>query len=89
MFTPVIDVINLEREDIVWTDAITTPNVTYIGKIAAGLTPVTTRTAEKSWHIYIIRANGQMEKPIDPATGQYFSETKPQAWDDKTTLTYG
>ena len=83
---PVIDVIHLSREEIVRTDETSTVGTTYIGKTAAWLTPVTTRTGVDCRWIFAVDSNGRMLKPLDQLTGLYFE--KPQVWDDRLTYTY-
>jgi hypothetical protein len=70
---PVINVLDLDKNEIVWTDSTTFASDTIVGKIAAGLIPVSTRTGTKARHLYIVKANGEMLKPVDPATGEYFN----------------
>ena len=86
--TPTIDILNLQREEIVWVDTTTFAWETLVGKIAWWLTPVTTRTGQEAWHIFRYNeATGQMTKPIDPETGLYF-DSKPQIWDLRWTYAY-
>jgi len=84
---PVIDVLNLNREEMPWTDSITFAGDTIVGKIAAGETPVSLRTGEKCWKIYRVNGTGEVLKPVDPATGKYYT-TEFLVWDDRATYTY-
>jgi hypothetical protein len=84
---PIIQVPNLARDEIVWTDSTTTVWVTYVWKIAAGETPVSTRTWVDAWKLYLVNANGEMLKPVDPVTGLYF-DPRFENWDDRAAYTY-
>ncbi len=85
---PTIDVLNLQREELVWVDNTSVAWTTFVGKIAGWLTPVTTRTGEEAWHIFAYDENtGQMTRPIDPETWLYFDST-PQVRDLRTSYTY-
>jgi len=96
---PVIDVINLEKEELTWTESgVAVPLLaggsatgTLVGKITAGLTPVSTRTDTEAWHIFAILDTGEMIKPVDTTVtpNEYFSDTKPRVWDDRLTYVYG
>jgi len=84
---PVIDVLHLDKNEIIWTDTITFAWDTIVGKVSAGLRPVSGRTGEDAWYLYRVTSTGQMLKPVDPATGLYF-DAKPQQWDQRATYTY-
>jgi len=84
---PVIDILNLSREEIVRTDTITFAGDTIVGKIAAGITPVSGRVADKSRYIYRVNANGEMLKPINPTTSLYF-DALGQQWSQRAAYAY-